>query len=59
MYVIKYRPPAILKAEMALGKMLKGSGGILPQPIFKKFDCLRQHFVRFEGSLIGKKAAEK
>ena len=32
--------------------------GILHRKIFEKLDCLRQHFMRFEGSLIGNKAAK-
>ena len=32
-----------------------GLGGILPQEIFKKIGYLRQHFVRFEDSLLGNK----
>ena len=39
-------------------ELVKGSWGILPQKILKILDCLRQHFVRFEGSLIGNKTAK-
>ena len=33
----------------------RGSGGILPQKILKKWVHLRPHFVRFEDSLLGNK----
>ena len=37
-----------------MARAREGSGGYPTPENFEKLDCLRQHFVRFEGSLINR-----